>query len=246
MKSTLFKSILLLGLLVLGVSASFGQQIQGIATYNTVRDYGKAGVKTDGMSEEMKQQIAAMMKARAQKTFILYFNGEEANWIDSKNPDEKRKYRDLAKGLFIEESAILNSNYLVKGELSSGEWQLSDETKQIGPYLAKKATAIRTWQRVVKKGQQSEIVSDAREVVAWYTEEIPIKHGPDHYWGLPGLVLTLDDGKMKYECVTVNIEPEEAVKITIPTIGKKVSREEYKKIQEEQRDLFLKGFSGGQ
>ncbi|MFY0591594.1 GLPGLI family protein [Roseivirga sp.] len=245
MRKMINKVLPLLLILVQSSIVVYGQKLQGNAIYKTVRDYGSAGIKTDGMSEEMKSQIEAMMKARAQKTFILYFNGSEANWIDSKEPNQKRKYRDIAKSTFIEEAAIMNDTYLVKDKLVPIAWTLSDETKKIGPYMAKKATSTRTWQSVAKGKDETKIVSNSEEVVAWYTEEVPLKHGPDGYWGLPGLVLELDDGKMKYECISVTTKPEEEVQIKMPSIGKKVSRKEYIKIQEEKRDLFLKGFSGG-
>jgi GLPGLI family protein len=32
-------------------------------------------------------------------------------------------------------------------------------------------------------------------VTAWYTPEIPVNQGPDKYWGLPGLILEVNDGK---------------------------------------------------
>lgn len=57
------------------------------------------------------------------------------------------------------------------------EWKLSNETKKIKDYLAKKATANifdRTWE-------------------AWYTEEIPISYGPYKFHGLPGLILEIKD-----------------------------------------------------
>jgi GLPGLI family protein len=32
-------------------------------------------------------------------------------------------------------------------------------------------------------------------ITAWYTPEIPVSQGPEGYWGLPGLILEVNDGK---------------------------------------------------
>jgi GLPGLI family protein len=58
--------------------------------------------------------------------------------------------------------------------LGSQDWQITDENKKIAGYLCKKATR-----------------KDARghEMVAWFTNEIPIKQGPNTLYGLPGLIL---------------------------------------------------------
>jgi GLPGLI family protein len=32
-------------------------------------------------------------------------------------------------------------------------------------------------------------------VTAWHTPDIPLPHGPGDYWGLPDLILEVNDGK---------------------------------------------------
>jgi GLPGLI family protein len=36
-------------------------------------------------------------------------------------------------------------------------------------------------------------------ITAWYTPEIP-NQGPENYWGLPGLILEINDGKTVILC----------------------------------------------
>jgi GLPGLI family protein len=35
-------------------------------------------------------------------------------------------------------------------------------------------------------------------ITAWYTE-IQVNQGPENYWGLPGLILEINDGELAHE-----------------------------------------------
>jgi GLPGLI family protein len=61
--------------------------------------------------------------------------------------------------------------------LRSQDWQIVDESKKIAGYLCQKA-----------------IRKDARgqKIVVWFTAEIPIKQGPNAFYGLPGLILAVN------------------------------------------------------
>jgi GLPGLI family protein len=37
-------------------------------------------------------------------------------------------------------------------------------------------------------------------ITAWYTPEIPVNQGPENYWGLPGLILEINDSKTVILC----------------------------------------------
>lgn len=80
----------------------------------------------------------------------------------------------------------------------------------------------------------TETVIDTVEVEAWYTPEIPVSHGPDNYWGLPGLILELADGKVIYLRIRVVLKPEDEVDIKKPNRGKKINREKYQSREEER------------
>ncbi len=62
------------------------------------------------------------------------------------------------------------------------DWQLSNETKKISGYNCKKATT--------KYGNKN--------IIAWYTTEIPFQEGPYTFKGLPGLIVSLEDEKQYY------------------------------------------------
>lgn len=73
---------------------------------------------------------------------------------------------------------------MVKYNISDLKWNITDETKEINGYKAIKATANYKSQK--KNGKQK-----YKEVVAWFSEEIPLRVAPLGYYGLPGLVVQL-------------------------------------------------------
>jgi GLPGLI family protein len=60
-------------------------------------------------------------------------------------------------------------------------------------------------------------------VTAWYTPEIPVNQGPENYWGLPGLILEVGDGKTIILCSKVVLNAKEKVEIKASTNGKVIS-----------------------
>jgi GLPGLI family protein len=64
-------------------------------------------------------------------------------------------------------------------------------------------------------------------VTAWYCPEIPVNQGPDEYWGLPGLIMEVNDGKTVIMCSKLVLNVKEKIEIKAPTGGDKVSQKEY-------------------
>ena len=64
-------------------------------------------------------------------------------------------------------------------------------------------------------------------VTAWYCPEIPVNQGPDEYWGLPGLIMEVNDGKTIIMCSKLILNVKEKIEIKAPTGGDKVSQKEY-------------------
>jgi GLPGLI family protein len=86
-------------------------------------------------------------------------------------------------------------------------------------------------------------------ITAWYTPEIPVSQGPEGYWGLPGLILEVNDGKTTILCSKVVLNPKEKAEIKAPSKGKVVSQNEYDEIvvkkMEEFREMNQGRGSGG-
>lgn len=62
------------------------------------------------------------------------------------------------------------------------DWKLINESKTVSGYACKKA--------ITKYGNKN--------IIAWYTDEIPFQEGPYTFKGLPGLIVSLEDEKQYY------------------------------------------------
>lgn len=272
MKKLKNQILLVLAILVAGVGTAYAQNFQGIATYQTAMNGSNFSMKGEGITPEMEKQIAAAVKKQGQKEYTLNFNLSEANWEEVESLGNGPvtassgmqvmtvssgggglKYRNTAENLYLEEASLFGKPFLVKDELKPLEWVLTDETKQIGEYTVQKATYTRTVERSVfgfgldteDKDKEPETTMDTIKVEAWYTPQIPVSHGPDNYWGLPGLILELSDGSRTMLCTKVALNPEGGIEIKKPKKGKKVSRAEYAEIQKEKMKEMSEKYSGG-
>lgn len=86
---------------------------------------------------------------------------------------------------------------------------------------------------------------EERIITAWYAPEIPIGQGPGPYWGLPGLILEVNDGRTAILCSKIVINVEDKEEIKKPSKGKKVSQEEYDQILAEKMEEMSERFRSG-
>ena len=77
---------------------------------------------------------------------------------------------------------------------------------------------------------------------AWYTLDIPINNGPENYWGLPGLILEINDGTQTIVCTEIIFNPSKKVEIKEPTKGKVVNRKKISEIQMKKSKEMLERF----
>lgn len=180
-------------------------------------------------------------------------------------------YKNVKNQQILQEQEFFGKQFLVTDSLAKLEWKLEGETKQIGQYLCMKATAIKQVDEMdfskmrprPPRDEKPEVKKDSTksdnpmdelevpkeiEVVAWYTPQIPVNQGPGEYWGLPGLILEVNEGRTTILCSKIVINPEDKEELKIPTKGKEVSRTEYndimKKKMKEMREMY-RGRGGG-
>ena len=86
-------------------------------------------------------------------------------------------------------------------------------------------------------------------VTAWYTPQIPVSSGPGAYFGLPGLILEINEGRTTMLCTEIVLNPSEVLEIKRPSKGKEVNRVDYNKIVKEKtaelKEQFKSRRSGG-
>lgn len=170
-------------------------------------------------------------------------------------------YKNLKQKMYTIDKEFMGKQFLVKDSLPKFQWKMAGETRLIGGYNCFKATAIltvsepdfnalRSKPNDENKKEETEkekktnfldnlIVSKEMQITAWYTPEIPVNQGPDKYWGLPGLILEINDGKTVILCSKIVLNPKEKVTIKESTTGKLISQKEYDEIVVKKTKEFM-------
>ncbi|RYZ25789.1 MAG: GLPGLI family protein [Chitinophagaceae bacterium] len=159
-------------------------------------------------------------------------------------------YVNFTNGTRSEQREIMEKSYVVIDTPARLQWKLSDETKPILNFIARKATATTINQRPVMSMENGEMKremrSDTAKVTAWYTTDIPVPAGPNYAGQLPGLILELDVNNGQSVIRAVEFSPKvSANKIKEPKDGKKLSNAEYVAEREKVMDEMRKNMPAG-
>jgi GLPGLI family protein len=183
-------------------------------------------------------------------------------------------YKNVKDKTYTVDKEFMGKEFLVKDSLASLNWKMEAETRVIGGYTCYKATAVKeaskTDFRNFRPKKEEEPKKDADKpaeakktnfmdavelpkeitITAWYTPEIPVNQGPEGYWGLPGLILEVNDGKTIILCSKVILNPKAKAEIKPSSKGKVVGQKEYdetvmKKMEEFREMNQGRGDRGG-
>lgn len=185
------------------------------------------------------------------------------------------KYKNTKDLVALEATEFFGKNFLISDTMEMPQWELGSETKKIGEYVCYKATLTKDvdatdWRNMRRRNREDdkkkdEAVKDSTETVkvtedieipkkitvtAWYTPQIPVSNGPGEYWGLPGLILEINEGRTTILCTEIVLNPSEKIEITKPTKGDEVTRKEYvslitKKMEEMRQNFRRRGRGRG-
>lgn len=182
-------------------------------------------------------------------------------------------YKNIQDKIYLNENELFGKVFLIQDELPKWEWKMHPETKKIGNYTCYKATATRardtvlmkrfekmqvdaqpkkekdstqTKKRQGRQGLLSRIgANENPEIIAWFTPEIPVSQGPSDYWGLPGLILEINDGRSSLLCSEIRLNQDAEEKIKRPSKGKKVTQQEYNTIMADKMEEMSERFRAG-
>ena len=170
-------------------------------------------------------------------------SGATDSWGKNFTPGDQ--YKNVKTNSQVQNQEFYGKKFLVTDELQPIEWTMGSETKQIGNYLCNKATALIptndltwyefSWSKLSDSDSSENADNDETkstevemtQVEAWYTLQIPVRHGPLEYWGLPGLILEVSAGNTTMLCSKIVMNPEEKIEIEAPDKGKIVTKQEY-------------------
>jgi GLPGLI family protein len=155
-------------------------------------------------------------------------------------------YKNTKEKTYTVDREFMGKEFLIQDSLPKLAWKLENETKQIGGYTCFKATAVReasktdfrNFRMKKKEADKKEEVGKTNlmdeldlpkeiTITAWYTLDIPVSQGPENYWGLPGLILEVNDGKTTILCSKVVLNLKDKVEIKAPTNGEVITQKKY-------------------
>ena len=265
MKRTIaFLSLLLF--LGIGLQAAFAQGFTGRAYYKSTSQFS---IKMDStkMAPEQIAQIQASLKKQMEQNYILSFNQTESTWkkeeslgggpatasaggavfMVATSGEGSTLYKNIADQSFLEQQDMMGKAYLVKDMLEPVEWELSEETKKVGNYTVQKAsyTRIVDSKRFSTGMTEMENVKDTLQVTVWFTPEIPVAHGPENFFGLPGLILEVQNQGRTLICEKIELNPSaDPVVIERPSKGKEITQAEFRTVQEEGMKQMMNRYQG--
>lgn len=258
---TLSKLLFLVALLGQQVGYAQKDGLQGIATYKTAATVKIPGDST--MSHIDQAMIQAQVRQAMQREYTLSFNNHESNYKQVESLDKQQAaqasgvmvrvanrssltYRNTKKKRYLEDADLFGKPFLVDDELEPRDWKITGKTKQIGKYECRQATYMsesRMMEVDSENGEPKEITRQV-EVSAWFTMDIPVNHGPDDFWGLPGLILEVNSGNFTIICTKVVLNPKEPVEIKVPKGGKSISKDEFAKLRDEKLQEMMQQYNG--
>lgn len=159
----------------------FERRINGYQVFErTIKDM--KSVKVD----EIEKYIADYKAENTQfvtSNFTLVFNGDKSKYSPlgeekdnflSGFASQNEVYNSLKTGTYIAKKKFFDTQYLISDSSKKIKWRLTDEVREIVGYQCRRANAS---------------LSDSVYVVAFYTDQIPTKSGPEMFNGLPGMIL---------------------------------------------------------
>jgi GLPGLI family protein len=198
----------------------------------------------------MADMMKRFYKRFDDRTFFLDFTTHESVYKEkqklskpggrfSMSGQDRLLYKNLNEKIYVEKKPLFQEIYRIIDTLPDYKWKITGETKKIGNYTVIKAVGKEKVQRLKpspkdKQKDELEWEEKEKELVAWFTPEIPIQNGPSKYWGLPGLIMQLDKDGEVYLLKELIVNPTKYNPIKKPEKGKKITEKEMKKIRRKQ------------
>ena len=172
-------------------SICFGQAnfiTQGKITYERRISQFKINEK-EGEPDFWKVEMMKVLTKTISDTYSLDFTPTQTYFkLLKENTDNKYMFgnlkptetdyvlQELTTGTTQMLRSVFESEYQLKDTIRKYEWKLTGEVRDIAGFECKKAVAT---------------ICDSVVVVAFYTDQIPVKAGPENFNGLPGMILGL-------------------------------------------------------
>lgn len=187
---------------------------------------------------------AALIKEQSTKKKRLYINQSESLYKEQPQEDQELSaqessnvryiqlgglsssvYVNRATNQRISQAYILDKKFLITETPVAQQWTIEKDEKEILGYKCKKAT-------------------DPVGTVAWFAVDLPVSIGPFLYFGLPGLILEVEQKPLTFVATEIDLQCGTAKEIQPPTSGKKVTREEFNALSKKKNEELVNTSAG--
>ncbi|MNK80950.1 hypothetical protein D3C87_1006840 [compost metagenome] len=155
---------------------------------------------------------ASIYRAKPKETVsdnqFFFFSGDNTSEI----------FTDFGKKTRVLRKPISGEDFILKDTIPHLNWKIMHDVRKIAGYECRKAIAV---------------INDTVSVVAFYTDEILLRGGPEGFTGLPGMILGLAIPRYNTTWFATKIEAKNVpiLAIAAPTKGKKTDNEkDFKKL----------------
>lgn len=169
----------------------------------------------DMFKDRVPAQVVSYYDFIGDTTKSIYKPGKEApfdprSWYQSV-ADKNIIYTDYSADKVIAQKPVYEETFLVDDSILKIKWKLVPDTRVIAGYECRKAVGI---------------IDDSIGVIAFYTDEILVRGGPESIGGLPGMILALSVPRLHTTWIASSVQVNDVkMSAVIPsTKGKKVTR----------------------
>lgn len=193
--------------------------------------------KTECLYEEIEQLEKPVSPVNGGISFSVSFSSEG------------RKYLNVKDKKSLVEDDVFGKEFLIIEPLEKPDWKLVNETKKIGDYNCFKAELLipvsdkqkKAYEEFLAKEEKTPALFKMKEpkdtvIIAWYTPEIPVSFGPKNFWGLPGLILEINESESIILCSKVILSNKEKTTIKVPNKGEKVTQKKFDEIEKKKTE----------
>lgn len=179
--------------------------------------------------KNIKEKSYTVDKEVFGKEFLIKDSLPKYNWVLTEETKKIGDYTCFKATTTIEPSKSDFRNMRMKREEQRIEKKLEKQGNTTGSTTEENKKDEKEKAKTTNFMDQVELPKEIT-ITAWYCPEIPINQGPEGYWGLPGLILEVSDGKTIILCSKLALNTKDKVEIKAPTGGDKVTQKEFDEI----------------
>jgi len=179
---------------------------------------------SDDAKDKMKKYVTTLWNYDFNETTSSYKAQKKETAVSdnsfffSSGENTAEMYTDLSKNKRVIKRPIMGEDYILPDTIPHVDWKMMHDVRKIAGYDCRKAIGV---------------INDSVYVVAFYTDEILLKGGPEGFTGLPGMILGLAIPRYNTTWFATKVESVNVPVYAVaePTKGKRADNEkDFKKL----------------